>query len=357
MSQQDNGQTPKRKATTKDRVLPETNKKLLKHYPIIYNEEHESKLQARDKQNDDQDVDSPFPRNNNHLLYIIVGKRRSGKSTKIANALLNYYDKHFTDIYFFSPSARRDKKLKPIVDKCLENFTFYEEFNGDTIQEVTYDIEKNIKQWEELKQQYEQAKKDPLLRKSALPPEPVEPRHLLLLDDCVDKFGSHMDKSHPLVAICNNCFHKKLSIWVATQKFRYLLPAMRVNMDMITIFKCCNAQEKKAIEEEIGCPPKILKACYNDAMKTRYGDLHIHWIDGGLPKLFSRGSQFDIPEGDLLTFDDADDGEVLEIQDVPEVKVKKRRVNKISLLDEVQLGDGEGLEDIDKTLLSHAFPQ
>jgi len=337
----------------------------LKHFPLIINHEHEAKLAPADHQNDEEDVDSPFPRNKNHLIWIINGKRRSGKSTVLRNALLNYYNGHFTNVYFFSPSARRDTKLKPIVDTCCKNFTFYEEFTGNAIQEVINDIEADIKMWEDLKMQYEIMKKDPLVAKKDLPPEPVEPRNLLILDDCVDKFGNHMDKTHPLVAICNNCYHKKLSVWVATQKFKYLLPAMRVNMDMITIFKCCNDQEKKAIEEEVSVPIKILKACYNDAMCEPFGSLHIHWIDRGIPKLFSRGSQFDIPESRLLVYDD-DDADSEEFEEFEEDLRRARTLHKekkatgkkigLKLLDEVDLAEEEGLRDPDKALLAKVFP-
>lgn len=322
-------------------------------YTLIPDPITESKLRPVDKQNDDNDNDSPWPRNNNHLQGMIVAKRRSGKTTIIHKLLTEFYNKHFTNVYMVSPSAEHDDKLKEIVKMLKERCTFYNECSADVIKEILADCEENIKLWRDLQTQYEIAKKDPYRKGRPMPKEPEEPKHLLILDDCVDKFGAHSDTKHPLVKVSNNSYHCKLSVWIAAHKFRHLLPPMRSNLDWLTLFRICNNKEKKAIEEEINCPMDVFRTCYKDAVSQPYGFLHIHWVKGGLPSLFNRHGRYDVPLADILFGDDDDDGTPPQVTD-QHVEGKLGKKRKLALKDDVDLSDYEE-EFVDLSALAHTF--
>lgn len=259
----------------------------------------DSQFQALDNQNDKADVQTPFPKNKNHLIWLIVAKRRLGKSTLLLNVLTNIYQKHFTDVYFLSPSARNDDKFKSVIEGLEERGTFYSDCTRETLEFVMQDMMNNIEQWKEDMESWEFMKIDPY-RMYKLPEKPIEPKHLIILDDCVDKFGAHNDPGHPLVRLCNNSYFHKTSIWVVTQRYNYLLPAMRQNLDMLTLFKIQNTKEMDDIISEVQCNKEIFIKAFTQSTMDDYSFLHIHWCDRGVSTCFKKYDRLEIPREQLI---------------------------------------------------------
>lgn len=264
-------------------------------------------FQALDKQNDSEGVDVAFPVNKNHLLWMVVAKRRMGKSTLLLNVITTVYQNHFTDIYFFSPSARSDKKWKPIVEKLEDRATFYDDCSAELLQQALDDMEKNIKKYKEEMEWWESLKNDEAYREmwgDKMPPKPLEPKHLVILDDCVGKFGNPNDSQHPLVKLCNNSYHVKTSIWVAVQRYMYLLPVMRQNLDMLTLFRIQNKKELQSIKDEMQAPQDTFLKALLQATGKPYHYLHMHWCDGGNPTFFQNTQKMEIPDENRIIPDD-----------------------------------------------------
>lgn len=252
-----------------------------------------------DKQNDDTDVVQAFPMGNKrHKTWLISAIKRSGKSTLILNAI-EIYGKEFTDIYFLSPTAEDDPKFEKLVEKCRAHATFYRECSNRTILHVIADMRSNIKAWKREKLLWEAEKKDPFRdRGQSLRPPPIEPRHLFLMDDGADKFGSPHIKDTPLVMLNNNAHHLKTSIWLASQRFGFFIPAMRTNADMLTFFRIPNLKEEKNVLGEISCPRMTFLKCLALATKDDYSFLHIHFFDRGRPTFFKKTQRIIVPDSE-----------------------------------------------------------
>jgi len=71
-----------------------------------------------------------------HFLYLVVGRKRSGKSTLAVNLLdtsakMGGFKKKFDKIWLISPTAKNDEKLKELVDELEGDGQFFTEFNND----------------------------------------------------------------------------------------------------------------------------------------------------------------------------------------------------------------------------------
>jgi adenosyl cobinamide kinase/adenosyl cobinamide phosphate guanylyltransferase len=71
-----------------------------------------------------------------HFLYLVVGRKRSGKSTLALNLLdtpekLGGFKKKFDKIWLVSPTAQNDPKMKDLVEELELDGQFYNEFNNE----------------------------------------------------------------------------------------------------------------------------------------------------------------------------------------------------------------------------------
>jgi len=219
-------------------------------------------------------TDEPLPQA--HIVYIIAGKRGSGKSTMLLNLLKQKsspYRKFYDNIMMCSPTAGRDPKFDKLVDELQREDKFYDTLNDD----VVNDIVERLKQFND-----EYAVEHP---KS-------QPHNLLILDDCIHLMGTSNAHSS-LNQLFSNGRHLKLTLFICTQKLNKLSTLCRSQADLITFFPNDNQKEFDTLENEWNIDPKLLKAVYNYATDEPNSFLHIS-LFGRRPQFFKRFDKIDI---------------------------------------------------------------
>lgn len=219
-------------------------------------------------------TDEPLPQA--HIVYLICGKRGSGKSTMLLNLLKRKsspYHKFYDNIMMCSPTANRDPKFDKLVEELQREDKFYDTLNDD----VVNDIVERLKQFND-----EYAVEHP---KS-------QPHNLLILDDCIHLMGTSNAHSS-LNQLFSNGRHLRLALFVCTQKLNKLSTLCRSQADLITFFPNDNQKEFDTLESEWNIDPKLLKAVYNYATDEPNSFLHIS-LFGRRPQFFKRFDKIDI---------------------------------------------------------------
>ena len=237
--------------------------------------------------------DEPIPFG--HRLWIITGRRGSGKSTIILQVLqqnVSKWHKNFDNIIFISPTASHDPKFKRLVDETKNNDNFYNELNEEVFTTFLNKLSEFNDIWEEDEKEYKYNKKEhgkgfytrvikkvhgkEIIKKYyELRPEP---QHLLILDDCIEDLKKSTQKSKLNKAICNGR-HFKLSTIITTQRYNKLNTLIRSNADMISIFRTENNGEYRTIEDDLTIDNNLLKDVYDFATEKPNGFLHISLAD------------------------------------------------------------------------------
>ena len=172
----------------------------------------------------------------NHNIWLIVGKKGSGKSTFVLNLLRKkeMYRRHFNNIFLVSPTAKRDDKFQKLCDELTQNNQCYDECTAEVLNEIRERVEKF---------------NDDFLSDEKNKKKGKKPHSLLILDDCISDLNRGSEIKNIINKMTMNSRHLKLSIWIISQKYRLISTAIRANADLITFFKNENDIEKKALEE------------------------------------------------------------------------------------------------------------
>lgn len=198
--------------------------------------------------------DEPLPKDI-HFIYLIAGKRGSGKSNLLLSSLDHkiFYKNYFDNIIFVSPTARNDKKFANLVEEVEGNECFYDDSDEDILTEI---IDK-LKSFN-----------DNFNKKR-------EPRNLLIFDDCIHLLARSTQKSKLHEIITTNR-HLKTSIIITTQRFKNINTLIRANLDMVSYFKNDNIADKKMFCDEYNIDREILDA----VCKTNHDFIHISYTSG-----------------------------------------------------------------------------
>jgi ABC-type dipeptide/oligopeptide/nickel transport system ATPase component len=191
-------------------------------------------LKALDKTVDYDNID-PLQKEN-HNVFLIVGKKGSGKSTYVLN-LLNkkeLYRKHFNNIYLISPTASRDDKFDKLCDELKKEDKCYDECTA----EILTNIESKVKEFN-----------DEFLADEKNIKKKKKPHSLLILDDCISDLNKGSEIKNVINKMVMNSRHLKMSIWIISQKYKLISTAIRANADMLSFFNNKNEVERKALEE------------------------------------------------------------------------------------------------------------
>jgi len=172
----------------------------------------------------------------NHNIYLIVGKKGSGKSTLLLNLLRSkkFYRRHYNNIYFISPSAKRDDKFEKLCDELTQEDKCFDECDAETIKDIIQRIERDNDIFKEKQSKKKNKKKI---------------HNLLILDDCISDLNKNAEIKNIVNKMVLNSRHLKLSIWVVSQKYKMISTAIRANADMLSFFNNHSDIEKKALEE------------------------------------------------------------------------------------------------------------
>jgi len=198
--------------------------------------------------------DDPLPKEIN-FIYVMVGKRGSGKSNLLLNALEHkiFYKNYFDNIIFISPTARNDKKFSDLVEEVEEMNNFYDDLDEDFLTEIIDKIK---------------AFNDNFKKKR-------DPRNLLIFDDCIHMLPKSTQKSKLHEIITTNR-HLKTSLIITSQRFKNINTLIRSNLDMISFFKNDNIIEKKLFCDEYNIDKDILDA----VCKNNHDFIHISFCSG-----------------------------------------------------------------------------
>jgi len=191
-------------------------------------------LKGLDKQVDYDEID-PLQKNSPNV-WLIVGKRGSGKSTFVLNLLRKkeMYRRAFDNIYLVSPTAEKDDKFDKLITELKETNNFYEDCNNETLTEIRERVQQFNNDFLEDEKNIKKNKK---------------PNSLLILDDCISDLNKNSEIKNTINKMVMNSRHLKLHIWIISQKYKLISTAIRSNADLLTFFNNDNSVEIKALDE------------------------------------------------------------------------------------------------------------
>lgn len=191
-------------------------------------------LTGLDHQVDYDEID-PLQKNSPNV-WLIVGKKGSGKSTFILNLLRKkeMYRRAFDNIYLVSPSAEKDDKFDKLIKELKENNNFYNDCDNETLTEIRERVQQFNTEFLEDEKNIKKKKK---------------PNSLLILDDCISDLNKNSEIKNTINKMVMNSRHLKLHIWIVSQKYKLISTAIRSNADLLTFFNNDNSVEIKALDE------------------------------------------------------------------------------------------------------------
>jgi hypothetical protein len=201
--------------------------------------------------------DDPLPKTG-YIQHLIIGQKGSGKSTFIINMLKHKdaYRKFFDNIFLISPTAKNDNKFDKLIKELDKVGNYYTECNEENVNEV---LNKVLEFNDSFDEEEEKRK----------------PHSLLILDDCIHDLPKGQQKS-----IINNIFttnrHRKLSIWVASQKLKAISTLIRNQADLLTIWRTNEKVEREGIIDTWSIPEEI----YDFATADPNSYLHVSFFAG-----------------------------------------------------------------------------
>jgi len=209
----------------------------------------ENPLTEAIKAKDDQEnykKDQVFAKD--HFLYLVIGRKRSGKSTLALNLLdtpekLGGFKKKFDKIWLVSPTAANDPKMAELVDELEPDGQFYDSFNN----EVQSELMDKIKQYNN---KFKGKKK--------------KPHHLVIYDDVLAFLPSNKKKGQFFNSFMTNQRHFKCSAMILAQRLNELNPLIRSQSDIVSYFRQDNPKEDKIFSETFGVPQELIHSCTNE---------------------------------------------------------------------------------------------
>lgn len=179
-----------------------------------------------------------------HFLYLVVGRKRSGKSTLALNLLetpekMGGLKKKFDKIWLVSPTAKADPKMAELVEELEQDGQFYENFSIETQNDIHERIKEFNRSWKKKR----------------------KPHHLVIYDDCMAFLPHNKKKGHPFNSFMTNQRHFKSSAMILAQRLNELNPLIRSQCDIISYFRQDNPKEDKIFSETFGVPNQLIEAC------------------------------------------------------------------------------------------------
>ena len=205
----------------------------------------------------------PLLLNNNSSVYVINGRRGSGKSSLILNLLNNKiaYRKRFSNVFLISPTAKSDGKFKKLVKELDEDNKYYDTLNEQNIEEIL---------------EFVRSDNDENDKKNL---------HCLILDDVV--LDLPKSKSSLINKIVITSRHLNMTIVIVTQKYNALPTIIRNNMDLCSFFPSLNNHEIKTFQDDINIDKDIFNAIYDYCCDETNSFMHVNLL-GTKPKFYRK---------------------------------------------------------------------
>jgi hypothetical protein len=199
--------------------------------------------------NDEVDPTAPILKNTKAVQMMIIGAKRSGKSTLILSLLSSskLYKNYFGNIFMISPSTS-DGKMKGLIDEIRKADNFFTELNEMNIQTILERIET---------EQNAVKMKEKKLKKK-LPPI----YNLLILDDVMADLPRGF-KKNKITSLFMNARHYNLSTMIVSQVYKGIPAQVRKQTDMIYTFPLVK-KEIEALQEDWDVPDEIIERAFDD---------------------------------------------------------------------------------------------
>jgi polyhydroxyalkanoate synthesis regulator phasin len=229
------------------------------------------KLKPLDNQLNRNLMNEPLPKTKS-VIWAIVGSKGRGKTSLLMNVLKEPiknggYKKHFDNIYYFSTSAKNDKKTNKLVNELDEDGKFYDEFNEANMNDV---FDKIKKYNEEFKEENGEDK---------------IPYNLIIFDDVMVDLPKSMQQSM-LNRLVPNARHHNTSLFFLLQRYNGMNPLIRSQLDLISWFKTDNSREMKILMEDINIDKNRLQNLYEFSTEGPNDFLHINLLNRKFYKKF-----------------------------------------------------------------------
>lgn len=204
----------------------------------------------------------PLLKNNNSTIWIISGRRGTGKSTLCLNVMSHKdgYKKRFSNIFLISPTAKSDKKFSKLVKELDEDGKYFTTFNDENIDNIFSIIERDN----------DENKKKNL--------------HCLILDDVVLDLPRSKDSLLNKMVI--NSRHHNTSIIILTQKYNAISTIIRSNADLISFFPSLNNHEIKTFQRDLNIDESLFYNIYNHCCDKQNNFMHCNTV--GMPKFYKK---------------------------------------------------------------------
>lgn len=182
-----------------------------------------------------------------HFLYLVVGRKRSGKTTLALNLLETPINKgglkkKFDKIWMISPTAKADPKLAELVKELEDEDQFWPEFNNEVQLALMDRIKQFNNQWTKKR----------------------KPHHLVIYDDVMAFLPHNKKKGQAFNSFMTNQRHFKSSAMILAQRLNELNPLIRSQADIVSYFRQDNPKEDKIFSETFGVPEPLIHACTNE---------------------------------------------------------------------------------------------
>lgn len=195
------------------------------------------------------DKKAPVLKHTKAVQMMIVGAKRSGKSSLILSLLGSpkIYKGYFHNIYMISPSVS-DGKMIPLIRELDGQGKFYKELNEGNIQKILNEIK--------AEQDMIKAKEKKLKKK--LPPI----YNLLILDDVMADLPRSF-KKNVITSLFMNARHYSLSTMIVSQVYKGVPAQVRKQTDVIYTFPLVK-KEQESMKDDWNIPDEIFNAAFED---------------------------------------------------------------------------------------------
>ena len=198
---------------------------------------------------DEVDPKSPILKNTKAVQMMIIGAKRSGKSTLILSLLSSskLYKNYFGNIFMISPSTS-DGKMKGLIDEIRKADNFFTELNEFNIQTIL----------DRIQTEQDAVKMKEKKLKKKLPPI----YNLLILDDVMADLPRGF-KKNKITSLFMNARHYNLSTMIVSQVYKGIPAQVRKQTDIIYTFPLVK-KEIESLQEDWDVPDEIIEHAFDD---------------------------------------------------------------------------------------------
>lgn len=204
---------------------------------------------------------------NKSNFTLFLGRAGSGKSSLLISFMKTpeLFKKVYSKIFLFMPAGSRSSINDSFFEKYLSSDQIFDELNYENLQKV-YDIAQEIAE---------------------------DNGQTLIIFDDVQKAFRDTQIAKLFLSMVNNRRHGRLSLWLAMQNYKSLVPQIRMGLTDIFVFKINKTEMQTIFEEHI----EQHKENFIELLKYVFKNPHdFMYLNTGSQRIFSNWDEIIIPE-------------------------------------------------------------